>query len=213
MNGLLAACLACAVLEARGQSNTVADVKPQLQLTTEVVESRFCESDYLRLQLRLSYLNTGDRPLILYRRSNTIMTYFISKSIRNAVRQKYEQKYSPMQSPVGPPEDLDTQIPDEQTFVILNPRAHYEVTAQADLPFIDDGMTDDSDALRPGRHILKVRVQTWSASRDVAAKLRERWRTQGFLWTQSVISRPMAFEVGEHPQVSGCSNSTAGPQL
>jgi hypothetical protein len=173
-------------------------------LTTEVVEARFCETGYLRLELRLKYSNIGNRPLILYRQSNVIMTYFISKNISDALLERYEQKYSPMQSLVGPPEDLDAGRPEEQKFVILAPSAHYEVTAQADLPFIYDGKTEDDDLLGPGRHILEVRVQTWLAPEDVAVKLRERWRTQGFLWTKSVISRPMAFDVAEHPQIVGC---------
>lgn len=203
--GLLAACLACAVVAARGQSDSVANLTPQLQLTTEVVDARFCERDYLRLELRLRYLNIGDQPLILYRQSNVIMTYFISKTISDAVLEKYEQKFSPLQSPVGPREDFDKQSPDEQTFVVLNPNAHYEVTSQAHLPFIFDGEREDSSSLRAGRHILEIRVQTWPASREVAAKLHARWRTHGFLWTQSVISRRMTFDIAKHPTVLGCS--------
>jgi hypothetical protein len=203
--GLLAACVTCAVVEARGQSDTIANLTPQLQLTTEIVDARFCEKDYLRLELRLKYLNIGDQRLIIYRQSNVIMTYFISKKISDAVIEKYEQKFSPLQSPVGPPEDLDTENPDKQTFVVLNPSASYEVTSQAHLPFIFDGKMEESSSLRPGRHILEIRVQTWPAPSEVAAKLRERWRAHGYLWTQSVISRPMTFDVAKHPTVLDCS--------
>ena len=209
--GLLAVCLACAIVEARGQSDTIANSTPQLQLTTEVVAARVCESGYLRLELRLRYLNIGNEPLILYRQSTAILTYFISKTIRNAALKKYEQKYSTSGGLIGPPEDLDAETPDEQKFVILNPGAHYEVTGQAHLPFIYDGKTKDSDLLSPGRHILEVGVLTWFAPQDLAVKLRERWRTQGFLWTQSVISQPMAFDVAEHPQVVDCSAAIRTP--
>ena len=202
---LFAACLGYAILEVRGQSNIGANLKPQLELTTEVVEARYCESDYLRLELRLRYLNTGHQPVILDRQSSVIWTYFISKSISDAKREKYEQTYSPSQSRIGPPEDVESEEPDEETFVILKPAAFYEVTATAHFPFIFDGKSEDSDLLRPGRHILEIGVQTWFSSQDVAVRLRERWLPHGFLWIQSVISRPMAFDVPKHPRVEGCS--------
>ena len=203
---LLALCLGCAVMEARGQSDVGAELTPKLQLTSEVAEGRFCESGYLRLKLRLRYLSTGNQPLILYRQSNTIMTYFISKNIRDAERDKYEQKYSPLQRRVGPPEVLDGERPDEQKFVILAPGDSYEVTSQAHFPFIFDGKDPDPVLLRPGRHVLEIRVETWPVAQDAAVELRDRWRTHGFLWTKSVISLPMTFDVAKQPQIVGCSN-------
>jgi len=202
---LFAAWFGYAMVEARGQSNIGANSKPQLELTTEVVEARYCESDYLRLELRLRYLNIGDQPLILDRQSNVIWSYFISKSIRDAQLKKYEQTYSPSQSRIGPPKSVESEEPDEETFVILKPAAFYEVTATAHFPFIFDGKTEDSDLLRPGRHILEITLQTWFSSQDVAVKLRERWLTHGFLWTEYVVSRPMAFSIAKNPRVEGCS--------
>lgn len=203
--GLLVACLGCASLTVEAQSNSTANSTPELQLTTEVVDAKFCEGAYLRLQLRLRYFNSGNQPIILSRQSSTIMTYFISKSIDDAERQKYEQKYSPMQAPIGVPEVVDSEAPDEQAFVILKPAASYEVTTQAHLPFIYDAKTEDADLLRPGHHILEIRVQTWPGQRDLTTKLRERWRAHGYLWTQSIISRPMEFNIAKHPQIVGCS--------
>jgi hypothetical protein len=200
---LIVACLGCSMAQA--QSKTSTSLTPQLQLTTEVIDARFCESDHLRLKLRLRYLNTGDQPIILYRQSTTIMTYFISQTIADAEVEKYEQKYSPMQSAVRPFELVDTEKPNERTFVILNPATSYETATQADFPFIFDGKSKDSSLLRPGRHILQIRVRTWSERQDTSLSLRERWRTYGYLWSRSVVSRPMTFNIEKHPQVVGCS--------
>ena len=199
---LLIAYLGCSII-LLGQSKPTS----QLQLTTEITDAKFCSSDYLRLQLRLRYFNSGDQPVILYRQSNTIVTYFISKSVRDADAEKHEQKYSPMQSPVSPAEFGDGEAPDEETFVILQPSASYEVSAKADLLFIFDGKDKDPDLLRPGRHVLQIRVQTWPTAQNVGAKLRERWRSHGYLWTQSLISRPVEFNVAKHPNVVGCSTN------
>jgi hypothetical protein len=202
---LLVVCLGCAILRVQGQSTLSAPSTPELQLTTELIDAEFCGSDYLRLQLRLRYFNNSNQPIILSRQSNAIMTYFISRTVKDAESQKYEQKYSPMQAPVAVPELVDTDALSEQTFVILKPASSYEVTAQADFPFIYDGKDHDPDLLRPGQHILEIRVQTWPAQRDVIAKLRERWGTHGYLWTQSIVSRPMSFNIPERRQVVKCT--------
>lgn len=203
---LLVAYLACATFCVEAQSNLRANATPELQLTSEVIGERFCESGYLRLQLRLRYFNSSNQPVILSRQSNTIMTYFISKTLNDAKKQKYEQKYSPMQSPIGEPEQFDDEPPNEQAFVVLEPAAAYEVTAVAHLPFIYDGTNDDADLLRPGRHVLEIRVQTWLGQQDAATKLRERWRAHGYLWSKSIISRPMIFSIAERPAIVGCPN-------
>lgn len=203
---LVVAYVACAAFRVEAQSNLRANTTPELQLTAEVLEARFCESGYLRLQLQLRYFNSSNQPIILSRQSNTIMTYFISKNINDAKKQKYEQKYSPMQSPIGEPEQFDDESPNEQAFVLLEPAAAYEVTAVAHLPFIYDATDDDADLLRPGRHVLKVRVQTWLGRQDATTKLRERWRAHGYLWSQEIISRPMIFSIAEHPSIVGCPN-------
>lgn len=198
---LLAVYLGFPMLLAGDQSK----LTPQLKLTAEVTDAKFCSSDHLRLQLRLRYFNSGDQLIILHRQSNTIMTYFISKTINDAEAEKFEQKYSPLQSPVGPSEFDEAEAPDEQAFVILKPAASYEVTTNADLPFIFDGTNKDSTLLRPGRHVLQTRVQTWSAPQSVGRSLRERWKNHGYLWTRSMISQPIVFIIPKHPNVVGCS--------
>lgn len=200
---LLMVCFGC--VTAQGQSKISTNLTPQLQLTTEIIDARFCESDYLRLQLRLRYFNSGDQPIILYRQSTTIMTYFISKTFERAEQEKYEQKYSPMQRALGPLEHVDSEKPDERTFVILQPATSYETSTHAHFPFIFDGKSKDSNLLRPGRHILQIRVRTWPEQQDTSLSLRERWRAHGYLWTSSVVSRPMTFSIDKHPNVVGCS--------
>ena len=176
-----------------------------LQLTTEVLDAKFCASDYLRLKLRLRYFNGGSEPVILYRQSDSIMTYFISRDANAAEQEKYEQKYSPLQRRVGSPGSIDTDGPDERTFIILKPGNSFAVTSQADLPFIFDGKNNDEDLLRPGNHVLQIRVRTWQEPSEVADKLRERWRSQGYLWSESLVSRPMLFTVAKNPPVAQCS--------
>jgi hypothetical protein len=133
------------------------------------------------------------------------MTYFISKSIVEAHAENYEQKYSPMQSPVGPSDLVESDRPNPERFVILKPSAYYDTITQANFPFLFDGQKQDADLLRPGSHILEIRVRTWSEQEDATMRLRERWSTYGYLWTRSIISQPMMFTIAEHPQVVGCS--------
>lgn len=207
---LIGLLVACAIAETRGQSNIRTNLTPDLVLTMEVIDARFCESDYLRLRLRLRYFNSGDQSVILYRQSNTIVTYFISKNIDEAERENYEQKYSPMQSSVGPSDPVESERPNPERFVILKPAASYDTTTQADFPFIFDGKSKDASLLRPGSHVLQIRVRTWSEQQDVTISLRERWSGYGYLWTSSIVSRPMTFTIAKHPQLVGCSKKLEG---
>ncbi|HEY0730756.1 MAG TPA: hypothetical protein VGD38_21905 [Pyrinomonadaceae bacterium] len=203
---VLVTCLGCTILKVVGHPPEPASLRSELQLKTEVVGATFCESDYLRLQLRLRYFNSGKQAVILSRYSNTIWTYFISKTFKDAQRKKYEQEYSPTQSLIGESAPVDTEEPNAQEFVILSPGGSYEVTAQAHLPFLHDGKDDDPSLLRPGTHVLEIRAGTWPGKQDVATKLRERWRAHGYLWTESIMSQPMTFTIAESPQVVKCSD-------
>lgn len=202
---LLLACMGCTILRVEGQSNRRANSTPQLQLTTEVLDAKFCESDYLRLQLRLRYFNSGAQAIILSRYSDAIWGYFISKSLEHAKREKYEQKYSPTLWRPGELPPVDTEEPNEQAFVILNPADSYEVTAQADFPYLYDGKDEDPELLRPGSHVLEIRAGTWPGQQDLVPKLRERWRALGYLWTESIMSQPMTFNIPKTRQVVDCS--------
>ena len=164
---LLIACLGWAVLRVEGQSNRRANSKPELQLTTEVVDAKFCENDYLRLRLRLRYFNSGNQAIILSRYSGTIWGYFISKSLEHAKREKYEQEYSPTMGRVDVSQLVDTERPDELHFVILHAADSYEVTAQGDFPFLYDGKDEDPGLLRPGTHVLEISAGTWPGKQDI----------------------------------------------
>lgn len=93
-----------------------------LELTTEVLESRFCARDYLRLKLKLRYVNRGSKSVILYRHSDNIMTYFISRDANAAKREKYKQRYSPLQRILGSLESIDSDSPAEANFCDIEAR-------------------------------------------------------------------------------------------
>jgi hypothetical protein len=202
---LVIACLGCAILRVEGQSNRSAKSKPELQLTTEIVEAKFCESDYLRLQLRLRYYNSGTQAIILSRYSNTIWGYFLSKSLEHAKTKKYEQSYSPTISRITVLQIIDSKEPSED-FVILKPADSYEVITPAHLTFLYDGKREDPSLLRSGSHVLEIRVGTWPGKQDLTKKLRELWSDRGYLWTDSITSQPMTFNIAKDRQVVNCSS-------
>jgi hypothetical protein len=102
---------------------------------------------------------------------------------------------------------MDTEEPNERDFVILNPADSYEVTAQADLLFLYDGKKEDPDLLRPGNHVLEIKTGPWLGKQDITAKLRERWKALGYLWTEFVTSQPMTFNIPKTRQVIDCSKN------
>src|SRR6267142_1873218 len=63
--------------------------KPQLRLTTQVVKSEYYCRDSLRLQLRLTFTNTGRVPIILSKRSLNVASYTVSRNLERAAARQY----------------------------------------------------------------------------------------------------------------------------
>jgi hypothetical protein len=177
----------------------------QLQLTTSIVDQKYCAADYLRLTLKLHYTNLSSRPIILYKYSMVIDRQMISRDVQAAAAKHYEEDVSPMVHPIGMQAPLDGPMPSPSVFVILMPGETYDVETQAHLPFLYDGTNDIDESLTAGDHILQVRVRTWYESRQQAATLRRRWIEHGHLWSEGVVSSPMPFRIERNRLLVTCS--------
>src|SRR5260370_1592107 len=70
-----------------------ADARPELQLETNLVDSKYCryvQSTYLALTLRLSFTNIGTAPVILDKNSAAIGREMVSRTLADAAAKKYE---------------------------------------------------------------------------------------------------------------------------
>jgi hypothetical protein len=172
-----------------------------LELKTSVVGQTYCSSDNLRLSLRLAFLNTGSETLILYRRGSAIARYMVSKDLNASRKRRYEYDVSPMLTPRMPPE-VDGATPNEDLFVRL--KAGEAFTMDKDAYFRMNDGSSPSKSLKPGPHVLQLRVATLYLNPAIADVLAVRWRNLGVLWSNDVISIPMEFLIEPYKSSDTC---------
>ena len=181
----------------RAITNIHQTAEAQLQLSTSILEERYSEgSRYLHLLLNLTYLNTGNRPILLDKKSSLVYRKLVSKTLKAASQNKYV--YDARSSiisvegmrAVGMRMDSPPEI---EAFVTINPGESYNLKAEVIL-YLYNGTKDTEDSLHPGRYFLQVKVATWFYFADVD-EYREKWRDEGYLWSKNIMSVPMPFTV------------------
>lgn len=174
----------------------------QLQLTTNVISERYCSDGRLRFMLRLNFTNVGQETVVLDRRSSVVPHYTVSSNSDDAARKKYEMKGDRLIA-------LDhvgmsfTRTLDDSHFAILKTGESYKLDTEFSLPLYNDPDTAEL-SLRPGNHVLQIRVWTWYYPQISNIAGREHWRGKGYLWSDPITSLPMPFKVEKKHSIVDC---------
>jgi len=190
--GLLAPC-------ARGAGP---DDKRPLQLTAEIVGSRYCAGDrldILQLSVRLRYRNVGGEKVIVYRGKNL----FYQTRIRGGAGKPYEVVVTNSRYNDAEAEALGGRKPGG-AFVTLRPGGEYETVITVGVGVARGKGERVSNTIAPGGHTLQVIASSWYESRRLAEQLRERWRGAGLLWIDPVAARPLNFDAGPEAPAAPC---------
>jgi hypothetical protein len=180
-----------------------------LQLTTSIISQRYCKNDksslVLQLNLGLVYTNVGYQPLILYKGSKLIHRHTTSSSIQDAQAKRFISDFSLSIYTASDVEVDESSV--DNLFVVLQPGATYEREALnvVALPVLFNATEASRPALSPGEYVLQVRTSTWPESIERARELRTKWMHSGFLWYNTVTSRPMPFRVKKPDSAAKCS--------
>ncbi|HEY2962508.1 MAG TPA: hypothetical protein VGJ37_08850 [Pyrinomonadaceae bacterium] len=175
--------------------------KAQLQLATTVVKQTSCFSGHLSLGLRFTFKNVGGEPVILSKQSFIVRSR-VSRSLNAAMAKKYEQESRADMFadsfPVNPTDMSD--------FVVVRPGESYDLqTDQTRVSlYVQDNTRGSKDDLRPGSYFLQIEVATWTYLGD-AAEFREKWKSNGLLWSEGLTSQPMPFAVEQNRPIVKCS--------
>ena len=175
--------------------------KARLELTTSIVTEKSCFLGHLGLYLRFTFRNTGEEPVILDKRSFVIRS-LVSRSLNAAIGRKYVQEVRADVFADSFPMD-PSGLSD---FVILQPTETYDLqTEQTRVSlYVAGNKKASKDDLRPGNYFLQVEVATWTYLRN-SEQFRQRWRTNGVLWSEGLTSQPMAFVIEQNRSISKCS--------
>lgn len=181
--------------------------EPSLKLTTSIIDQKYCkgdtELDGARMYLRLRFANTGKQPLILYKGSSNISRLMISRNEEDAKVRRFEVEASLTQVTSGSRINVKGSSPGKM-FVILQPDESFETRTVAGVFVSRDESRQISGAVKAGEHVLQIEIPTWPGSDDLAVKLRQRWRRNGYLWYVPVISEPMVFRIPEQRKLEAC---------
>jgi len=164
-------------------------VGPKLQFTTDVIERKQYPSGYVGFTLRLTFKNTGSTPLILSKQC-FLLRVMVSRGYEAATAKRYESVSTSEYMGAIPPRDEPLDIAD---FVTLKPGEEYTLDKG-----IGSFKVQEGEGIPPkgefarGEHYLQLDVSTWSYLSD-PARFRRKWRSQGFLWYETLRSQPMSF--------------------
>jgi hypothetical protein len=209
MNRLLICLLAvslCAVASfAQGANGTKsqngiaarADERGRVELTTTIIRRRSCSPNTLGLDLMLSFRNAGAEPVILSKRI-LLGRIMVSRSPEDAAAGKYLRaiRYSLFadEEKTGSAFETPTNL---SGFVLLRPGEMYKSEENVSLTTYVPAMTAGARSFPEidfsrGTYFLQLGVGTWPYVAD-PEPIREKWKANGFLWTQGLNSEPMPF--------------------
>ena len=177
-----------------------------LQLTTEVIEQKYCsispDKITLQLKLRVRYSNLGAERLIIYQGHDL----FYQIKVRNEAAggaQPYEVLLLNMHYFDEEFERIDASSPGK-VFEKLAPREVFQRELITGLGVTDQDKDRSSTTVTPGRHTVHVIVSTWYQTPQLAQKLREQWQRKGVLWTQPLTSAPVSLVIEKPAAAPPC---------
>jgi hypothetical protein len=168
----------------------------QLQLSTSVAnESYAVGGGALRLELDLTYSNTGNVPVLVDRQSSLVYRIQVSRTLKKALEKKYEYDARVSYSSVRSMREagMRTNRPERDAFVLLKPGESHSVRQEIIL-HLYDGAKATRDRLHPGDHYLQLKVATWYYFSDPEV-YQEKWKNEGYVWARNITSKPLPLRI------------------
>ena len=178
---------------------------PSLKLDASVIKARYCAADEtgatLSLTVALKYTNTGIEPLLIWNRSNEAFQILVSQTVSDAKDSHNEAKFSvhQIEGDWQPPGDIPGA-----DFPILQPRAELRLKGAVSIFFRRPGARRGGPLIKPGKHVVQVRIRTWPETIDRAGEYGKRWKSFGRLWYEPVLSPPATFTMDAYPWLVNC---------
>jgi|ERR1051326_9150848 hypothetical protein len=171
-----------------------------LRLTTVVEKQSYCRDKgtgevFMSLSFRLSYTNTGQHPLILYKGSKLVTYVRGARTIEDLSAKKFSLDLAVTWVSSGNGDVPDTGSSPDDRFAILKPGKSWNTytLGETAIPILQ-GIS--------GTKVLQVIIPTWDGSREQATRLQKKWEKTGQLWIGNAFSEPVPITI-EIPQKLG----------
>jgi hypothetical protein len=191
------------VLQAASASQTTEVNANALRLDLEVISQRYCNGDSevgtLQLKSKLRFTNTGQRPLLLFKGAGMISRVIVASTADGGARPELDMLVTTISDSSHAMHRTDRP---GTNFVTLHTNKAFETDGLVAIPFRRAETRIAS--LIPGLYFLQVSAETWPDSRQPGTVLREHWKAFGYLWLDSVTSRPLAVTIDRNPTIVSC---------
>lgn len=175
----------------------------RLTVTSTLVKETYCSADNLRLTIRLTFTNPGDKPLIIDRNYFAILKTFISRDLESARQGRLDLEST---NNVGMHfVRVNKSLPDPKLFVILDPNESYVTTVNDYIP-VYDGNKKHVEFLKPGTYLHQSVVLMWGGPNKLGDELKEKWKQYGILWLEPLTTEPVSFRVDTSSRIDGCDD-------
>lgn len=178
---------------------------PQLELETRLKVTSFCRSKddkvTVKILLELQYSNNSDLPIILYKNSNDIIRVRVfDRSSPNPLID-FTQTYVKS----GTPLMINDAFPSKY-FVSVLPKQEHVTEGELLLQLKIDSDAKSFVELKPAIYDLQITVATWPDINIKEVDLRRKWASNGYLWSDSVISKNTLLEIKKLADIEECQN-------
>lgn len=184
----------------------------KLLLTTETLKETYCDGPdpdllTLKMLLRVSFKNVGMERVILQRGGKLSSVIRVSKTAEDAIANRFETTINNSIITTSGTERVAPKKPSPSRFIILSPGETYNTITEVSIPVPRNKPLPPG--VNPGTHYLQIGVWTWDESQSEAKLRRRLWQKEGFLWSESLFSKPMSFTVRLQPMAEDCNCQTA----
>jgi hypothetical protein len=178
-----------------------------LRLDIRVKAERYCEGDVdvgsLQLRSVLRFVNSGKRPLILYKGAGYTIETRAARTVAGLQGTKPEYHCLVDVDFTGRTK-LESAQPGPD-FIVLQPQSDYAGVDVLGL-VVGAGTGAPAGTLGPGSYYVQVTVGTSPPTpQSELATASQRWESWGYLWTQDIKSEPFLVKIDAKPKWRDCA--------
>lgn len=178
------------------------DPGTDLRAEITISKARYCDGSsdaaVLQLDCDLRFTNVGREPLIVEKEGD-VVGISLAEKVEDLARPKY-QWFPTLYFAGGA--SIDTPRPGV-AFAVLKIGRSFQL--RRTVPILFSTGEPVPGFVVPGSYWLRLRIGTWSDSDELAAKLSERWKRWGRLWTDDVKSTPILVTIQRGAKLQTCN--------
>lgn len=182
-----------------------------IEVKTRIINEQYCDSgdpDFgqLRMSLETTFTNISRENIILDKNTDINDRIMIGQSPEAMIRSVFEADTQALIMFGNEGKDKEITIvpdrPDPTDYQILLPGESYN--SIVDISIIINRKENTSIGISAGNHYLQITLRSYPEERKQINQQIKKWKPYGKLFSQTIISQPMEFNVADSPKFESC---------